>query len=838
MKKIILLASSVFMLLPVIGFSQQPTVSTVHFPGDQTISGIVGMTQDINGFIWIADNNLGLFKYDGNRLKSYKPDANNRSSLIASRLECVYADSKGNIWTGSFQNGLDRFDPETEIFTHYQRNNNPYSISSDSIRAIIEDNDGTILVGTTNGLDRLDVKTGKFTHVENKSEAGIALSRDHIRTLYKDRAGTIWIGCGSTFNGEKPTANHGGLYKLNSATGEITHYLHNDKDETSLINNTIRAIFEDSRGVFWVGTAGDGLHIMDRKKGNFQRCLYDPKNPNKISRPAIINTYNYANDHITFINEDIQGCIWIGTFSGGINRYNPATKTMEHYGTNEIEPYKIVRNNFWSCLKTKDNLLWMSTWQPANNDEALLKFSTTSNKLNYSHIGRRAIVFAQDADSSMWFGTNRGLLHNNKNNSYDSFFVDATKTGFNNVVNYLEPDADNNLWVSTRIGLYHFNKTSKIFKGYRHDTKNNNSLWSDTVFVTQLDNDDRIWVSTNNGLDLMDIKTGSCKHFIYDRADSSTIADGFIWGIKKDKAGNIWFATNQGISLFDKTLGKFKTWERRTAFTSIFEDNRGRIWAGSFYFGLFVYDPSNKSFSQFKDSTGLMNDLTVFGITEDKEHSLWLNTSTGFIQLNPETKTASLFGKSWGINPNILTSLGITSSKGEIIFGDSAGYYHFIPRDFVKNNEALPQPFFTKFFLSSKQIIPGTDKILPASLSQTDKINLGYNQNSFSIEFNSIDFITSESDKNLLYKLENFDDAWRKNNGENKAYYYSVPPGKYVFRVKAVNLYGKWGEKTITIIITPPWFLREIRARLQYFQSSQSVRAGQPTEPSPDLCAR
>jgi signal transduction histidine kinase/ligand-binding sensor domain-containing protein len=805
MKKIILSATCVLMLLPAISFSQQPTVASVHFPGDQTITNIVGMTQDANGFIWIADNNLGLFKYDGNRLKSYKPDVNNRSSIIASRLECVYADSKGNIWTGSFQNGLDRFNPETEIFTHYQRNNSPNSISSDSIRAIIEDNDGTILVGTSNGLDRFDVNTGKFTHIENKSEAGIALKSDHVRTLYKDKAGTIWIGCGSPFNGEKPNATQGGLYKLNSATGEIIHYLHNDNDETSLINNTVRAIFEDSRGVFYVGTAIDGLHIMNREKGNFQRCLQDANNPNKLSRPASTNDYSYADDHITFINEDIQGCIWIGTYSGGINRYNPATKTMEHFGINENEPYKIAKNNFWSCLKTKDNLLWMSTWQPANNDEALMKFSTTSNRLNYSHFGRRAWAFAQDADSSIWFGTNHGLVHKNKNNSYDSFFVDATKTGINNNVYFLEHDVNNNLWVSTPSGLYYFNKTTKSFKSYRHDEKNNNSLGSDVIFATQLD-DDKIWVSNLTGLDLMDVKTGVSKHFKYDPADSNTLRSDGVNTIKKDKEGNVWFGTSQGLSQLVKTTGKFNTWERRTAFPSIFEDSRGRIWAGSFYFGLYVYDPNTKIFSQFKDSTGLINDITVFGITEDKEHSLWLNASTGFIQINPETKTASLFGKSWGINTNILTSFGMTSTKGEIIFGDSAGYYHFIPKDFEKNQETLPHPFFTKFFLSSKQIIPGTDKILPASLLQTEKINLGYDQNSFAIEFNSIDFITIESDKNLLYKLENYDDTWRKSNGENKAYYYGVSPGKYVFRVKAVNLYGKWGEKTITIIITPPWY--------------------------------
>ncbi len=806
MRRIKKLSWYAFLFLPLFSNGQQPSITAAHFPDDQTITNIVGLTQDINGFIWIADNNNGLFKYDGNHLRSYKPDANNRNSITASRLECVYADTKGNIWTASFQNGLDRFDPETETFTHYKHDSGePFSICSDSVRAILEDDDGTIWVGTANGLDRLDIKTGKFTHFGNKSEEALTLSHEHVRALYKDKAGTIWIGCGSPFRGE---ATHGGLYKFDKTTGKITHYQHNEKDAGSLINNTVRAIFEDSRGVFWVGTAADGLHIMDRKNGTFQRCLYDPHNPNKPSRPAIINTYNYSNDHITFINEDIQGCIWIGTFSGGINRYNPATNTTEHFGTMEKEPYKTTRNDYWSCIKTKDNLLWISTWLPVNNDQALYKVSATVNKLNYSHLGRVTIAFAQDSDSSLWFATNRGLLHNNKNNGYDSFFVDATKTGTKNLVINLEHDADNNLWLSTQSGLYHFNKTTKFFMRYGHDNNNNNSLSSDTVLATQLNNEGTIWVSTVNGLDLMNIKTGISKHYKNDPADSTTISNNIIQTIKKDKSGNTWFGTNSGLNRFDKNTGKFKiSIERRTIVLSIFEDSRNKLWVGTLFNGLSVYDPKTDNFSRFTDSTGLINnDLSVFGITEDKEHSLWLNTNFGFIQLNPETKSAVLFGKSWNINPNIGTNIGFTSLQGEVFFGDTAGYYHFLPKDFEKDGKILPQPFISKFFLSNKQLIPGTDKLLPESLSQTEKINLGYNQNNFAIEFNSIDFIANESDKNLLYKLENYDDAWRKNSGENKAYYYNVPPGSYVFRVKAVNLYGKWGERSITIIITPPWY--------------------------------
>ena len=55
--------------------------------------------------------------------------------------------------------------------------------------------------------------------------------------------------------------------------------------------------------------------------------------------------------------------------------------------------------------------------------------------------------------------------------------------------------------------------------------------------------------------------------------------------------------------------------------------------------------------------------------------------------------------------------------------------------------------------------------------------------------------------------LENYDNAWRQAGSEHTAYYYKVPPGRYIFHVKAASSEGEWAEKTIAIIINPPWWL-------------------------------
>ncbi|MEP7321527.1 MAG: two-component regulator propeller domain-containing protein [Saprospiraceae bacterium] len=784
--------------------SQQVSITPVPISVDRTFTNIVGMCQDNKGFLWLADNYNGLLRYDGSNLISYKSNPRNPNSLSSDKLECLCTGLKGNIWIGTYQNGLDRFEPETETFTHFRHNNaDPSSLCGNMIGALLEDQNGTLWVGTNKGLDTLNRQTGKFTHIENNSEDGLALSRESIRILYEDKSGTIWIGCGNPFGTQDPLLH--GLYKVDKATGKITRYQHKDKDETSLTDNRVRAIFEDSRGVFWIGTAGDGLHIMDREKGIFHRCLHDPQNSQKLSRPPVNAHALYAADHITFINEDMQGCIWIGTYAAGINRYNPATKTIEYFGTSGTGSHKIDKNDYWGLLKTKDNLLWATGWEPANDNQVLYKISTLPNQLIYSHLDIVVNGFAEDADGIMWLGTNKGLLRNTK----DSLFSDSNTTFPKYAVANLEHDSLNNLWVSTMSGLYYYDKITNTCTGFRHDDKDSNSISTDVVFVTQLVGNGKILVGTNRGLDELDIRSGIFKHYTYDPKDSTSINANRVTSIKKDRSGSIWVGTAKGLNRFDQHSGKFSNGleVNGSAIFFIFEDSRSRVWIGTYRSGLYVYNQRSGNFSLFSDSTNLVNSsMLIRAMAEDKEHLLWLQTDIGFIQLNPETKNAVLFGKTWGIDPKIAFKHGFTSSQGEIYFGDTAGYYHFQPESFKKEIGLGAQPYIGKFFISNKELIPGKNNILPQILSQTEKITLNYNQNNFAIEFNNIDFITLEAEKNLLYKLYNYDDAWRKGNGEKMAYYYNVQPGQYVFRVKAVNSNGIWAERSIAIIITPPWW--------------------------------
>lgn len=196
-----------------------------------------------------------------------------------------------------------------DSFTHFQHDpTDPGSLSNNIIYDLYEDREGLLWVGTRFGLDYLVPQTSESVHISDETEAGQALDSAVVRTIYQDQFGAIWLGCGHPF--DTPTVG-AGLYRYEKNSKRITEFKHDPSNQQSLIHDKLTALFEDSRGTFWVGTAGDGLHTMDREAGTFQRHTFNPAFPQQLSRPPFNAEAPFAIDHIRFISEDEYGGIWM-----------------------------------------------------------------------------------------------------------------------------------------------------------------------------------------------------------------------------------------------------------------------------------------------------------------------------------------------------------------------------------------------------------------------------------------------------------------------------------------------------------------------------------------------
>jgi signal transduction histidine kinase/ligand-binding sensor domain-containing protein len=783
-----------------ISFSQPVSFDKVVSSVGGFANFVGGITQDANGYMWFATSG-GLYKYDGYRFKRYTNSASDSNSLSSTHLETLIADHNGKIWIATWVNGVDLFDPVTEKFIHFKTDpKKPAGISSDTIRAILEDHEGIIWIGTHKGLDRYDPVTKEFQHYRHDPNDRSSLSCDRVRAIYEDKQNTLWVGTGSTWQGESAEPDEGGLNRFDRKTGKFISYLHDPNDAHSLINNKVRAIFEDSEGNFWVGTAGDGLHTMNRATGSFERHTYDPAHPEKLSRPPVQEGDD--RDHITFITEDALHNIWIGTLGNGINKYDPKLQTITHYGHADSSA-GFVDNSGWCSYNSRDGVLWMSAWQGN-----LYRVDPHHKNIPHFFAPGGVSAFTGDSENNIWIGTRQGLVFKDARTGSSRRFVrDSNKNTISSSdVSSLCTDNDETIWVGTENGLNHLNLRSGNFTRYVNEPGNTSSITGGTVYCIQGGADKgHLWVGTNEGLNLMDKQTGRFVQFKNDPKDTNSLTSNIVAALLPEKSGDLWVGIylGGGLNYFNHTTAKFSHFLKGLSVFSLLRDASGILWVATDD-GIYK-ENETKGFAKTRYVAGGIELTDVLSIQEDNQKNIWAASSLGIFKIDRLSGQVNVYGSNYGINGGDLRGLaGYKSNDGKIYFGTVHGYYLISPNDFTINTRP-PQIILTGVNVSGEPVLIGGKSAIGPSLETTKKISLRYNQNVFTLEFAGIHYSNPENNYHL-YMLEDFDQAWHVAGTEKSASYFNVPPGRYVFHMKAANSDGIWAEKTIDVIISPPWW--------------------------------
>ena len=151
----------------------------------------------------------------------------------------------------------------------------------------------------------------------------MSLSDDRVKCLLEDRTGTLWIG---TWNGlnqlvlESVAANRNGDQARNRHAYKFIHYYHHPANPYSISSNQVYSMCKDSSGNLWIGTFGGGLNRYDRRTDRFTAYRHDIRNPKSL-----------GNDNVLTVYADKKGAVWVGTNGGGLNRYDPNTDGFIHY---------------------------------------------------------------------------------------------------------------------------------------------------------------------------------------------------------------------------------------------------------------------------------------------------------------------------------------------------------------------------------------------------------------------------------------------------------------------------------------------------------------------------
>ena len=793
-------------------FAQQVKFNKVIESKVHNFGPILSLTQDRQGYIWFTSGQKGLHRYDGKKITTYSHDDDNPNSIASNLVFGASVDSAGFIWVGTAGPSLDRFDPATNKFTHFRHDpKDPSSIISDSVGIIITDRSGNTWIGTIHGLDMYDHKTGKFTHynIDDRIKNTTASDNFGINSIYEDKKGILWIGWGDPFMGKKE--GPGGLVRLDKTSGQITSYKHDPADPNSLADNNVAVIYEDSKNNFWVGTSGDGLHSMDRVTGKFTHYNYEAAHPEKLSRPPL--TANMDGNILSFITEDIYGRLWIGSNQSGINMYDPVANKTTHFGTvagDKTNRYaKDTLNGFtesgaFRAFPSKDGLLWIAQ---LSGNIYNINFSTTT--IPYFPINKIPGSFYLDKEkNNLWIGTDSGLLRKNIITLQEKLFIkepinENSLSGID--VWSVKADKQGNLWIATHFnGLNRFNLQTEKFTAYHHDKNKPTSLVHDSMHFLFFDNQQYLWAGTHKGLSRMDTRTGICTNYIHDEKDSLSLSAGSIYYLAQDKQNAIWITTSTGINKMDGKTGKFRLYLKGAVMNTLLLDASGTLWAGGVT-GLYYFDSKKDNFIKYTNPVYPGGVEQIVGLVEDDKKNLWVTAGGVLLKINEKRDVIKIYNETHGVRPgNDATFQNYRADDGRLFLGGMKGYYSFYP-DELNDSRTPPLLQFTNFKIFNKEILAGEDATLPTPVWQTENIKLSYDQNTFSLEFTAMDY-KNPGDIKYLYKLENYDNDWRDIGTEHKASFFTIPPGKYTLRVKAINAEGSIAEKTMSITITPPWY--------------------------------
>ena len=759
------------------------------------------VAQDRYGFIWFASAD-GLNRFDGSDHKVYRHNPEDPSSISSNIVRAMIVDRNGDPWLGTYGGGLNHYDQEMDVFNRYQNSpDDPNSLSSNLIRSVYEDRNGAIWVGTAKGLNRLDRKSGRFTYFQHDPEDSNSLSHNLVWSIHQDSAGTMWVGTQNGLNSFDPT------------TEQFVRYHHDPDDSSSLSHDTIREVFEDSSGVLWLSTPG-GLCKFDKDRTRFTSYRHDSKDPLSLSANVVTGVY-----------EDRAGRLWVSTWGGGLNRFDRDTETFVHFRHDPSDPYSLGADTVFQVYEDQQGIFWIATvagisfFDGGGKPFTHYRFnSKIPNPLSHNvvraiHAGRTGTV---------WVGTEGGGLNkfDPETEQFEHYRRDPDNPDSlnNDSVRAIYEDGSGLVWVGTEdSGLSRFDPETEHFTYFSHDPDNPSSISKGSVMGIYEDHAGILWISTwGGGLNAFDPESGEFVRYRHESTDPQTLSNNQVIITLEDGEGDLWVGTFGGLNKFNKESKTFTRYLHDPAnpktlghnsVTSMLQDTTDTLWIGTLG-GLDKYDSKRDQFTRFTTADGLPSEI-VWGILEDDQGRLWLSTANGLSRFDPQTESFVNYDVSDGLQSNTFLNFSSYSKSqdGQMFFGGSNGFNAFLP-DQIKDSQTPPPVLITDFQMGNKPVRIGPDSVLQKSILDTDQLVLSHEDRAFSFEFVGLNYRAPEKNR-YKYKMEGFDENWNEVDSTRRfVTYTNLNPDDYIFRVIGSNNDGVWNEEgaSIKISITPPWW--------------------------------
>ena len=824
-------------------------------------SNVTSIVQDKAGFIWFGTQD-GLCRYDGYQFKVFRPDPNDKQSIYDSWITFLFIDHSGRLWCRFSSGGVSVYDPLQEKFlTLLHNSEDNSSLSSDHLNvtgnhsmagAILQSSDGSIWLATDNGLNKVDPVSLKSTRYYKGSELEGGLTESDITCLFLDSAqGFLWVGTTE------------GLTRLNTKTNAVKHYRMGDL----LSDNYIKCMLKGDDNVLWVGGRRSGLmrckldesqniesvktlfnqtkspyleranniyslliaksgHIwagmdngvfrIEADASDYKGFFVDKNDRNVISNliedeqgdiwaAGISNSYGllkysvsdekmiefdqedrrlhgFSSNSIHQLYLDRMGVVWIGTSKDGVIKYNGSSKVFETFSESQIsaqtkdedEIYAIhVTNSGKTLIGSKTALIVL------DKDMKVERKHYRGNKpdeFEWSISGAIAEVVGKP--NKVWVGYFEGkiLQYDLNKHTFDDFSISSngSKIAFKEwSLREILVASDSTTYFATVSGGVVFQKYGTTdFKSLK-ELFPDNANFEIPVFCLGEDFQGRIWIGTNNsGLIIYDPLNKSVQYLKHEEG-SDGLSHNEVRSIYQAKNGLVWVGTRFGLNRINPKTYEIKTYFQRD--------------------GL----PSN----------------TIHSILEDDQNKIWISTNMGLSRLDlGEEDRFSNFLMEDGIQGNEFNEgAAFKDKEGYLYFGGTDGFTKFHPEK-IEMSSHNPELTLTSISVNQQEIKAGvgiqSNQILSKSITYTDRIELPFGLNNFTLFFSTLDFRMPVKNR-FRYRLNSLEESWSYcNAGDHSATYGWLPSGNYVLEIQASDIDGSWSShiRKIDIIVLPPWW--------------------------------
>ncbi|MCU0390960.1 MAG: SpoIIE family protein phosphatase, partial [Thermoflexibacter sp.] len=386
-----------------------------------------------NHYLWIATSYGGISRYDikNNQFTNFQADIKNKNTILANIVTdiCPYGE---DILFVIENGGIAYYHSKTGIFTNYlHKENNPTSLSTNSVRTAYKDRQGRVWVSTYGkGACIWDRQREKF------SQPDLVLPNPMVNSVIKDSKERLWVG------------TEGGVVLQDKE--EISYFKHEASNPQSLSANPVQRIYEDAQKQIWLGSWNGGADLFDEQKKNF-RLFSNPKS-------------EYSNCVFAFSNHTDPDQVIIGSF-GGVALVNKQTKQLKQFSSGSLldtgftyvqDIYKDSKGNIWVGAASGLHLI--------NEAQGKHLLFTDNEQDSMSIIYKRVYFVFEDSKNRIWVGTQGGLSLMMTEGKFKNY---TTKQGLvSNSINSMLEDSKGNFWIGTNKGLSMFEESTQTFTNY------------------------------------------------------------------------------------------------------------------------------------------------------------------------------------------------------------------------------------------------------------------------------------------------------------------------------------------------------------------------------------